>query len=326
MVLAVMILLSKTHSTDKFRALAVMGFIGSFGSVIALLNQIDHVKQNWNTYKCNPAIVPLAPMFGKDPFTTFTDCVKSMQANNIGTLVAPIKYNMSLLAGLGGELGGAVGALTAGAGTMAKAFQEVGEDFAGGLSGATTEMTRFVYNLRDSFGKIGGVMNTLLKVTGASVITVKSMGKACFSPGTVVRVNGGKAVPIKDVCLGDTMDGTGAVILATMRIKNTTEAGEQIETMYDLDGTIVSGSHLVYDANDSAEKHSVADHLVIESYVSVAEYAAAHNIPISREPAPELVCLITSNHTIPIGNYTFHDWEDNQGSRSKSIRTVKCGE
>jgi len=36
-------------------------------------------------------------------------------------------------------------------------------------------------------------------------------------------------------------------------------------------------------------------------------------------PVPELVCLITSNHTIPIGTNIFHDWEDNQGSPSKSI-------
>ena len=29
------------------------------------------------------------------------------------------------------------------------------------------------------------------------------------------------------------------------------------------------------------------------------------------------ICLITSDHTIPLGNYIFHDWEDNNGSPSK---------
>ena len=33
----------------------------------------------------------------------------------------------------------------------------------------------------------------------------------------------------------------------------------------------------------------------------------------------ELSCLITSNHTIPIGQWIFHDWEDNNGSPAKSL-------
>ena len=33
----------------------------------------------------------------------------------------------------------------------------------------------------------------------------------------------------------------------------------------------------------------------------------------------ELACLITEQHTIPIGDYLFHDWEDNNGSASKDI-------
>ena len=33
----------------------------------------------------------------------------------------------------------------------------------------------------------------------------------------------------------------------------------------------------------------------------------------------KLTCLITSNHTIPIGGRIFHDWEDNNGSPSKSL-------
>lgn len=309
-ILVILILLSKSHSSDKFRALVVISLIGMIGSAIAMLNQIDNVNANWNTYKCNPIIIPLAPMFGRNPYVTFTDCIQTIQRNNIGVLIAPIQYNMSLITSLGSELSGSIAALTEGAEAMVKGFSNVGGDFATGFDGISTEMTRFVYNLRDSFGKIGGVMNTLLKAAGASVITAKSMGKACFSPNTIVWVNGGKAVPIKDVQLGDVMDGTGAVVLATMRLKNTNESGEQIETMYCIDDIVVSGSHLVYDD-------------MKDGYLSVSEYADSHNIRVSHDPVPELVCLITSNHTIPIGNHTFHDWEDNQGSPSKSIRTVK---
>ena len=32
-----------------------------------------------------------------------------------------------------------------------------------------------------------------------------------------------------------------------------------------------------------------------------------------------LCCLITSDHTIPIGKHIFHDWEDNNGSPAKNL-------
>ena len=106
------------------------------------------------------------------------------------------------------------------------------------------------------------------------------------------------------------MDGTDAVILATMRIANTNDDGSQRETMYCIDGAVVSGSHLIFDRSG-------------DGYVDVDTYVRSqvNTSPptLYNESVPELVCLITSNHTIPIGPNVFHDWEDNQGSPSKSI-------
>jgi hypothetical protein len=39
----------------------------------------------------------------------------------------------------------------------------------------------------------------------------------------------------------------------------------------------------------------------------------------SEENCAVLSCLITSDHTIPIGGWIFHDWEDSNGSAPKKI-------
>ena len=124
---------------------------------------------------------------------------------------------------------------------------------------------------------------------------------SCFSPDTVIWVNGGNEVSIEDVRLGDTMDGTDAVVVGTMRIKNTDELGNPCERMFVMDNTtVVSGTHLIFDEE-------------LDMYVPVAAYAEHHDDVVeTNDVIPELVCLITSNHTIPIGKRTFHDWEDNQ--------------
>ena len=75
------------------------------------------------------------------------------------------------------------------------------------------------------------------------------------------------------------------------------------------DGPIeVSGTHLIY-KNE------------IEGFISVKELSDISNelcLPVDNSPT-ELSCLITSNHTIPIKGMIFHDWEDNNGSKAKTL-------
>ena len=58
---------------------------------------------------------------------------------------------------------------------------------------------------------------------------------------------------------------------------------------------LVSGTHLIFDK-------------AINNFVFVKDYPNSIKSSIN---ANDLVCLITSDHTIPLGNYIFHDWEDN---------------
>jgi hypothetical protein len=130
----------------------------------------------------------------------------------------------------------------------------------------------------------------------------------CFSPQTMVSVNGGIEKEIQHVGLGDALDGTGAIVRGTLRLKNTDHLGNQREDMYVFDnGAVVSGPHLIFDTK-------------VDRFVSVRDYAATHeSAKRSSDVFPELVCLITSNHTIPIGKYTFHDWED------AGVDSMVCG-
>jgi hypothetical protein len=96
-----------------------------------------------------------------------------------------------------------------------------------------------------------------------------------------------------------------------MNISNVDEHNNPIEKIYSVSGgegdgdasILVSGSHLIYDP-----KH--------KRFIHVEELEEAKETTIRLDT---LACLITSDHTIPIGKWIFHDWEDNNGSDSKSI-------
>jgi hypothetical protein len=143
-------------------------------------------------------------------------------------------------------------------------------------------------------------------------ISVAPAAPSCFDPETKVELQDGSIVAMKDVPLNSKLK-TGIIVQAVMHISNTRENGEQRETMYTVKGgendcgIVVSGSHLVYDP----EKRR---------FVHVRDITNQNKLTeITDKKYETLCCLITSDHTIPIGNWLFHDWEDNNGSPSQSL-------
>ena len=61
--------------------------------------------------------------------------------------------------------------------------------------------------------------------------------------------------------------------------------------------------HILNNTNDDMEKLNDE----FENYIKVCNYSKAEK---TSEHDEELFCLITSNHRIPVGEYTFWDWED----------------
>lgn len=76
---------------------------GSLGSVVLILFifslihlfltlsiGIADIKKNWDKYKCNPGIIPLAGVFGHDPMETSKECIKLTQVNFMSSFLEPI--------------------------------------------------------------------------------------------------------------------------------------------------------------------------------------------------------------------------------------------
>ena len=134
--------------------------------------------------------------------------------------------------------------------------------------------------------------------SGASVPDVPG---GCFHPDTRLRTADGRDVEMADLKLGEKLTGNSTV-RCKMKISNIDGEGHQREKMYVFgdSGTKVTGSHLVFDDE-------------INDFISVQEayLNGWPDVTKTEEATDSLVCLITSNHIIRIGEHIFHDWEDN---------------
>ena len=286
---------------------------------------IQRIKENWPVYRCQPLVMPFASVFGHDSSQNFAYCIANMQKNFMAPLLKPLNFNISLL---GDITGGLTSGLNANRDFMGKFRESVSGTFMNIFSvvfNVMIEVQRTVINIKDMIGKLVGIMTTTLYILNGSIMTMESawsgppgqLVKAlCFHPETKLKLQNGEMVSMKDVPLNSILQN-GTRVCATMQISNLDENGCIVEKMYRvkrktdaidnlLSGTqdiLVSGSHLIYNPN-------------IKQFVHVKDLPSSELTEFNCEV---LSCLITSDHTIPIGEWIFHDWEDSNGSAPKNI-------
>lgn len=275
---------------------------------------LQQIKKDWPLYRCNPVVMPFAGMMGHDATQNFTYCIQNMQTNFMGYLLQPLHYNFDLVGNITSTISNAIN-------DVRQFFYKL-RSFIGNIVGSIfgvflnviVEFQRITINIRDIFGKLSGMLVVMIYSIGGTMMTAESWMDGipgtmlkdaynfCFAPDTLVRLKNGAVYKMKDVPL-DSILSNGARVNAVMNISNVDESGSPKEQYFELSGgendstILVTGRHLVFDRETS-------------SYIYAKDSSDAQ--PSEIEPAKTLSCLITSNHTIPIGTRLFHDWEDNQ--------------
>ena len=121
----------------------------------------------------------------------------------------------------------------------------------------------------------------------------KMFRRRCFDPETLIKLQDGNEVAMKDLKLGDVLIN-GSIVNGVMNILNETNPYYKIHSS-ELDRDIyVTGSHYIKDGN---------------VYKAVKNFSGAE---VTTKIDREVSCLITSDHKIPVGGYIFWDWEDDK--------------
>ena len=163
--------------------------------------------------------------------------------------------------------------------------------------------------------KSAGLMGSQLHMIGGSQDTMNSAWRGppggmvrflCFHGDTKIIAND-NLTTIKEVKEGDILKN-GQQVYGIMKLHNLDINNNIIEKLYEIPNgelnskVLLSGNHLIYDR-------------YLDKFIQAKNFSLAK---LSNVSTNKLYCLITDNHTIPIGKFIYHDWEDNQGSKSKS--------
>jgi len=288
---------------------------------IALSIGKKNVENNWPIHRCNPAIMPFASLFGHDVGENFTHCIQSMQTKYSDYLNLPLHYNMHVMSSNASNSMQAIQSARGFISNLRGFITDIIQNVFGVFLNMLIEFQRGIVVIKDIMGKLVGILTSLIYTLDGSVKTmestwngppghaVRALSGVCFHPDTKVKLIDNTVLNMKDVPLNAILKN-GATVRAVLTISNQTKNGDIKEKLYmlpngeDNDNQIlVTGSHLVYLPKQ-------------DTFVPIDSIDEA---TISSIETPTLSCLITSDHTIPLGQWIFHDWEDNNGSPSKSI-------
>ena len=174
------------------------------------------------------------------------------------------------------------------------AVKNVGKTVVGGVKKGAQAIDRggrkAIKAIGKSAKKTGRAISRSTKKTGKALkkaFKIKKIRIKCFSPETPIKLQNGETVLMKNLKLGDILIN-GSVVDAVMKIRN------ENDPYYKLPGNIiVTGSHYIRYGG---------------------KYIHVKNVPEAKPTGkvdPVVYCLVTSDHKIPVGEYTFWDWEDN---------------
>jgi hypothetical protein len=278
----------------------------AFGLYIAgvfYFSQLQEIKNNWATYRCNPMYMILA----EDVDKNFVYCIQNSMSSFMGFILQPLTFLTSSMSSMLSGFLNEVNMVRAMFDKIRNLVSSIIESVFGIFLNLIIEFQKIIIGIKDLIGKTIGIMVTLMYLIDGSIKTmqsawngpagqlVRALGK-CFHPDTKIKLKNGNIVSMKEINLGDVLEN-GSIVNVTMKLDNKNNPvplyiikseGVNKEDIY------VTGSHLVFDNNS-------------KKYIPVEKYDKAIKTEIIIE---WFSCLITSDNKIVIGSETFWDWED----------------
>lgn len=266
---------------------------------------LQNIRQNWVAYRCNPAVMPFASLFGEDPTATFASCTQTMLKDYMGFLLMPMTHSANIMQNLGGGFGNAINDVRKMMSAIRSLTTEIVQSIFGVFLNILVEIQKLMLRLKDTMGKLIGIMTSLLYMISGSMQAMQSawngppgqMTRAlCFKGDTEIQLYDGNFREISSLDIGDILKD-GSIVEGVMKLKNTSHAPYYILQHGEKDTNIyVTGSHMI-------ENEATREFIAVENHPEAKKSEKIDDVVYS---------LMTSTQRIRIGKRVFWDWNDDE--------------
>lgn len=279
-----------------------------------LLSFADYqeVKNNWSKYRCRPNVLPLAALYGHDTAENFNFCLSNMFGPELGAALGPIFMILGTMVTTIMTLIQVANSLRVQFATMMGGINTLFQNFMDRFKQlvATVQMTG--YRMKLIMGRLYGAFFAMIYMSIAGMTSMQNFTETvlfsfldtfCFDPDTPVEIEGKGTIPIQSVEIGDVFQRTGSKVTATFQFDSD---GQPMVLLPG--GIVVSTNHYVQYLNTWVQAKDHPD----------AKPQGVWSGGIERP----LICLNTSDHRIPIGYYTFLDYDETEEGDADTMKWI----
>lgn len=260
------------------------------GWIIAEMANWNEIHNNWDKYKCNPAITPFAKFYGYDLDETMKFCVGEAVKQNAPGVIVPLYQGIDKIAQTVEGVYGKAAAIQGGVTKLLGGFESFLMNFANSFRLIGTRIRISLVKIRDIFDKVFS-MFTSFAMAGITAITfgenlmcnplvtfiatIAGVEICCFAPDTFIPMQNGSRVFIRNIKVGDILQD-GSTVTSTFVFD-----GAKTDMVY-LRGVHVSSNHSLIGPGG----------VFIE--------AGDHPLAVKAPCLTRLYCLSTTSNRIPV--------------------------
>lgn len=274
---------------------------------------IEEIKKNWPKYRCRPNVMPFAAMYGHDTGENFNFCLMNMFSSEMGQALGPVFAILASIVGTLVTLVEVANSVRVQFATMMGGINTLFQNFADRFKQLLAAVNMSALRMKLIMGRLYGAFFAMIYMSIAGMTAVQNFTETalfdfldtfCFDPDTKVSMKGRGSIPIKDVKIGDIFERTGSIVSATFQF----EADGQ--PMVKLPGDIVvSTNHYIYSLGKWIQSGEHPEAIAIGSWKGGKERP--------------LICLNTSDHTIPVGHYVFRDYDETEAADKETMEWIE---
>jgi hypothetical protein len=293
------------------------------------IGNAQHVKKHWKHYRCQPAYMPFAGLYGFNAADNFEFCMKNIFESNSGDVTSSFGSVLGSFSSVISGIMEAVNGLRTSISTMGGGINVIFQDFTDRIKAFFFQLQISAMRIKMLIGRMYAIMFAVLYMGMSSITAGMNFSNTvlfgfldtfCFPPETLVSVKERGTIPLEDVRIGDRLLPGGARVTAKFHFA--AEGQPMVKLCSDklcsdklcsdklcsdkLDDIVVSTNHYV--------KHE-------GRWIPAIDHPDA--IPLGPYTRKSLLCLNTDTHTIPIGNYLFRDYDETNTADKETMRFVE---
>lgn len=274
--------------------------------VIEYASNFSDIQKNWPKYRCQPQMMPLAGLFGYNLNENFEFCLQQVIQKSTKGVTAPFTTGMFGFTNVLSNLMESANSFRVMLSTLVGGVIKIISEFKSRMTALMGRIKLTAGRMKAMMYRIYGTMFAVIYMGISAQTGILNFGDTfifkfidtfCFPPEQPIILESGESIHISEILVNDILQGGH-------RVETIYKFAATGQEMVELGNTLVSSNHFVK-LNDSwvmAKDHPDA---------RVAE-------PWSGGPERPLICLTTHDHILPIGDYTFADYDETDEANAET--------